>query len=87
MLWGQYCIIRLAVIYRGRAVPVVWRVLAHESSSVAFETYKAKLNRAASLLPQRVRVILLADRGFADTKRSAARPAAIGLALPHSRQE
>lgn len=35
MLWEQYCLIRVCVKYRGRAVPVVWRVLSHESSSVA----------------------------------------------------
>ena len=34
-LWNQYCIIRISVVYRGRAVPVGWRVIAHNSSSVA----------------------------------------------------
>ena len=24
MLWDTYCIVRWSVIYRGRAVPVVW---------------------------------------------------------------
>jgi hypothetical protein len=27
MLWNTYCLIRLSVIYRGRAVPLVWCVL------------------------------------------------------------
>ena len=26
MLWNQYCLVRLAVQYRGRAIPVTWRV-------------------------------------------------------------
>src|SRR3954468_23486838 len=26
MLWNRYCIARISVIYRGRAVPVVWQV-------------------------------------------------------------
>ncbi len=40
MLWNQYCLIRVAVVYRGRAVPVAWRVLEHSSSSVKIATYK-----------------------------------------------
>jgi len=67
MLWNKYCIIRVSVIYRGRAVPVVWRVLAHQSSSVAFKEYKNLLSRLARLLPQTTQAILLADRGFVDT--------------------
>lgn len=38
MLWEQLCIIRVALVYRGRAVPVTWRVLEHRSSSVALAT-------------------------------------------------
>jgi hypothetical protein len=68
MLWNEYCIIRVSVIYRGRAVPVVWRVLAHQSSSVAFAEYKNLLNRLSHLLPPEIPAILLADRGFVDTK-------------------
>lgn len=68
MLWGQYCIVRISVIYRGRAIPMVWTVLEHPSSTVAFEVYKNLLNKAALLLlPFRCQVIFLADRGFADT--------------------
>jgi len=68
MLWGKYCIVRISVVYRGRAVPLVWKVLAHQSSTVAFEVYKDLLNRAACLLqPFDCKVIFLADRGFADT--------------------
>jgi len=69
MLWNTYCIIRLSLIYRGRAIPIVWRVLEHGSSSVAFETYQALLDQAAQLLfPFHCKVVFLADRGFADTK-------------------
>jgi hypothetical protein len=68
MLWGEYCIIRLSVVYRGRAVPLVWKVLKHASSSVAFETYQALLDQATTLLPLGCKVVFLADRGFADTE-------------------
>jgi len=31
-----YCIVRLSVIYRGRAVPLMWSVLEHGSAAVAY---------------------------------------------------
>ncbi len=67
MLWNEYCIIRASVIYRGRAVLLAWRVLAHQSSSVAVHRYKKLLNRVARILPKGIKAILLADRGFIDT--------------------
>ena len=68
MLWNQYCIIRITVIYRGRAVPIVWQVLEHNSANVSYETYQSLLDAAHTLIPSGVEVIFLADRGFADTK-------------------
>ena len=67
LLWDTYCLIRLSVIYRGRAVPLVWCVLQHGSAQVSFAAYKELLEQAALLLPRRCKVVLLADRGFADT--------------------
>lgn len=67
MLWDEYCLIRLSVQYRGRAIPLVWRVIRHGSSSVRFEVYQAMLKRATRLVPPGVQVCFLADRGFADT--------------------
>lgn len=66
-LWNTYCIVRISIIYRGRAVPTVWMVLEHQSSSVAYEVYKDLLDRVATLLPLNCKVVFLADRGFADT--------------------
>ena len=68
MLWDEYCLIRLSIQYRGRAIPLVWRVLRHGSSSVRFEVYQLMLKRAARLVPAGVSVRFLADRGFADTQ-------------------
>ncbi|XPM59030.2 MAG: hypothetical protein EDM05_016195 [Leptolyngbya sp. IPPAS B-1204] len=67
MLWDEYCLIRLSVQYRGRAVPLVWRVIRHGSSAVGVEVYQAMLKRASGLIPVGVSVCFLADRGFADT--------------------
>src|SRR5499427_3492132 len=71
MLWNTYCLIRLSVIYRGRAVPLMWCVLQHGSAQVAFEVYRDLLDRAALLLPRSCKVVFLADRGFADTELMA----------------
>ncbi len=69
LLWNSYCLVRLSLIYRGRAVPLVWTVLAHGSVSVSFETYQELLDQAAHwLFPFPCKVVLLADRGFADTE-------------------
>ena len=68
LLWNQYCLIRLSVVYRGRAVPVVWEVIEHGSSSVSHEAYAALLDAVPPLLPAGVKVVFLADRGFADTE-------------------
>ncbi len=67
MLWNRYCAVRISVLYRGRAVPLVWQVLEHGSSSVAYERYEALLEAVPRLLPLGVKVVFLADRGFADT--------------------
>jgi hypothetical protein len=73
MLWNTYCLIRLSVIYRGRAVPLGWCVLQHGSAQVAFTVSQDLLERAALLLPRRCEVIFLADRGLADTELMAQR--------------
>jgi Transposase DDE domain len=70
-LWNTYCLIRLSVIYRGRAVPLVWCVLHHGSAQVAFGAYRDLLDRAALLLPRACKVVFLADRGFTDTELMA----------------
>jgi hypothetical protein len=67
MLWNTYCLIRLSVIYRGRAVPLVWEVIEHNSSTVALDHYKGLLRTANRLLAPRFEVVFLADRGFVDS--------------------
>ncbi len=68
LLWNTSCLIRLSLIYRGRAVPLGWRVIEHGSAAGAFETYKAVLEEVQSHLPLACKVVFLADRGFADTQ-------------------
>src|SRR5918996_80221 len=68
MLWNTYCMIRISVIYRGRAIPLTWKVIEHGSAAVSFEVYKALLEQAKMLIPFACKVVFLADRGFADTQ-------------------
>jgi hypothetical protein len=69
MLWNRFCVIRLTVVYRGRAIPVTWRVLEHGSSSVKLAVYQDLLARVAKeVIPPGVKVVFLADRGFGDGK-------------------
>lgn len=65
LFWNRYCLIRIAVVHRGRALPVAWRVMAHSSSAVSFDDYQAVLQQAVGCMPEGVEVVLLADRGFA----------------------
>ena len=67
MLWDRFCHIRISVIYRGRAVPLIWKTIEHGSSTVSLEAYRTLLDKAAKLLPSACEVVFLADRGFADT--------------------
>lgn len=64
VLWQRFVIVRLALVYRGRALPVGWVVRASGSATVAVRHYRRMLAQAAELIPPNSRVVLLADRGF-----------------------
>jgi len=68
LFWEEYCLIRLAVVYRGRSIPLAWRVLEHPSASVSFDAYQELIRQSAQYLPSEAKVILLADRGFVHTR-------------------
>ena len=67
-LWKCFVVVRLALVYRGRALPLGWTVLASGSATVALERYATMLQTVAALIPADSRVILLADRGFMDVQ-------------------
>lgn len=67
-LWHRFVIVRLALVYRGRAIPVGWIVCASKSATVHVATYQRMLAQAAAVIPANSRVILLADRAFMDVK-------------------
>lgn len=67
-LWQRFVIVRLALVYRGRALPLGWTVLASGSATVALGGYATMLQTVADLIPPSSSVILLADRGFMDVQ-------------------
>lgn len=71
MLWTRYGLIRLSGVYRGRAVPLGWEVLKHGSSRVTHAAEEALLEAVPALVPAGVKVVFLADWGFADTNLRA----------------
>ncbi len=68
VLWNKFVLVRLSLIYRGRAIPLAWTVLVHPSARVAFVDYRDVLYRAAELFAPGQRIVLLADRGFCDVE-------------------
>ena len=68
LFWDKYCLVRVCVIHRGRALPVIWRVMKHESASISFIDYQEMMKQSQTRLPQGVKVVLLADRGFVHTE-------------------
>ena len=66
---GQATLALKLVTRHGRATPLVWlSVLKDELKNARNDYEDACLRRLAEVLPDSVRVTLLADRGFADTK-------------------
>jgi hypothetical protein len=64
MLWDQYCLIEVCLVWGGRSIPLAQTVLEHGSATVAFEDYRPLLETTLQLLPTQTQVTLLADRGF-----------------------
>src|SRR5713101_908002 len=60
--WGDFNILYVCVGWRGRALPVLWRMLGPGASS--FAEQKELLAVVAAWLPQGARVLLLGDREF-----------------------
>lgn len=66
-LWDTFVMIEVSLIYRGRALPLAWKVLEQSSATVAFSHYKSLLIDGSLLILLDHPTVLLADRGFTDT--------------------
>lgn len=64
MLWDQFCLIEVCLIWGGRSIPLAQTVLEHGSATVGFEQYRPVLETVVAVLPDNCKVTLLADRGF-----------------------
>ncbi len=62
-LGGRLPVLFVAVAYRGRALPLLWRMLPQMGCS-PFAEQRALLSQAAALVPPGVEVTLLADREY-----------------------
>lgn len=73
VLFEKFCLIRVSVLFRGRAVPLVSRVIPHPSAQVSTAQLLPVLAEVKGLLDflGRQEVRLLADRGFCDTELMA----------------
>lgn len=67
-LFDRFILIRVALVYRGRAIPVCWSIITGESSTIEYDKYWYVLWRAQTILFEYRRCTLLADRGFVDQK-------------------
>jgi hypothetical protein len=64
LLWHKFVMVRLSLIYCGRAIPLCTQVLLSSSASIALDKYQPLLEEVAKWLPSPCRVVFLADRGF-----------------------
>lgn len=64
MLWEQFCLVNVCLVWGGRSISLAQVVLEHGSATVGFEQYQPVLETALTLLPANSTVTLLADRGF-----------------------
>lgn len=66
---GQATLVLYLITGHGRATPLIWLSVFKDELKDARNAYEdACLRRLAAVLPAGVRVTVLADRGFADTK-------------------
>lgn len=64
VLWDQFCLISVSLVWGGRSISLAQGVVAHGSATVGFEDYRPVLEQTLKVLPQGSRITLLADRGF-----------------------
>jgi hypothetical protein len=64
---GRLVILRVSLVYRGRAVPLVWQVYERKGVSLPLKLYREALGHVRELLPPGATVVLLGDRGFRST--------------------
>ena len=64
MLWNQFCLINVCLVWGGRSFTLAQTVLEHGSATVGFDAYYPVLLAAKAILSPECTVTLLADRAF-----------------------
>lgn len=64
MLWQEFCLIEVSLLWGGRSITVAQKVIEHRSATVAVSEYLPVLEMAQRALPDHCQISLLADRGF-----------------------
>lgn len=64
MLWDQFCLIEVCLVWGGRSIPLSQKVLDHGSATVTYDDYRPVLEALVALLPPGCTITLLADREF-----------------------
>lgn len=64
LLWNKFVMVRVSLIYYGRAIPLYTKIFEGSSATIAIDKYQPLLEQVATWLPSSCRVILLCDRGF-----------------------
>ena len=62
-LGGRFPLLFVALVFRKRAIPILWRLLPHEGCS-GFVEQKKLLTQVAKWLPRDSRIVLYADREY-----------------------
>ena len=70
MLFNRFCLIRIAILFRGRAVPLCQKVIEHGSAQVSLNQLLPLIAQAKGILDALgiTNVRFLADRGFCDVE-------------------
>lgn len=69
LLFKRWCVICVSLTYKGRALPLSWRIIEHSSSMVSIREIHPVLSSVQCLLshlPHLEAVCINADRGFCD---------------------
>ena len=68
VLPNDLLLIRIGLIYRGRAIPLTWKVILHKSATISYETYEPLLEDVIELMPESAIIEFSADSGFFHTE-------------------
>ena len=82
VLWDRFCHIRISVVYRGRAIPLVWKTIEHGSSAVAMDALSSSRIALALPHPHQIQLLYLSFRASPHQSRAPVTQAWASLVVP-----